>query len=250
LREAGLKALSFLWDNCRHVSTGSMHRYWDGGPHVMGLLGDQAQTARALLDAAEATGDQRYNDSAMLLAEIMLARFYDEENGGFFDVWDATPDVGRLRDRQKSVQDNAVCAEVFTRLYHLTHEDRYNTAARRTLESFAGNAQHMGYFAAAYAKQVDLHLHPPAVVNIVGEPASTEDLLAAALSLYAPYRIIQTLGPVRDTARLAALSLPAAPSPGAYVCVGTACSAPVTEADSLIATVRRMSKEHEVAPAD
>ena len=57
LREAALQALDFLWNEARDAETGSMYRYHDGAPHILGLLGDQSQTARALLDAAEVTGD-------------------------------------------------------------------------------------------------------------------------------------------------------------------------------------------------
>jgi uncharacterized protein YyaL (SSP411 family) len=250
LSEAALAALEFLWSECRDAETGSMYRYYDGAPHVTGLLGDQAQVARALLDAAEATGEQKYNERAAELTALIEARFRDADGGGFFDVWDAAADVGRLRDRQKSVQENALCAEVFTRLYHLTREERYGEVARTTLEAFAAGIPQMGYFAAGFAKQADLWLHPPAEVNIVGEPATTEEMRWAALSLYAPFRIVQVLEPERDAARLAALSLPAHPSPAAYVCVGTACSAPVTDADSLIETVRRMSKSQQVSAGD
>lgn len=250
LLDAAIGALTFLWENCRDSETGSMYRYHDGSPHVTGLLGDQAQVARALLDAAEVTGDPKWNERAAELASLLDARFRDVKDGGFFDVWDAAPDVGRLRDRQKSIQDNAVCAEVFTRLYHLTRDEKYNEIAHSTLESFAASVPQMGYFAAAFAKQVDLALHTPAEVNIVGEPSMTRELHWCALSLYVPFRIVQSLEPARDAEKLAALSLPAHPSPAAYVCVGTTCSAPVTEPDSLIATVRRMAKDQQVAPGD
>ncbi|MEK7248455.1 MAG: AGE family epimerase/isomerase, partial [Chloroflexota bacterium] len=250
LLDAALGSLTFLWENCRDAETGSMYRYHDGSPHVTGLLGDQAHVARALLDAAEATGDPKWNERAAELASLLDTRFRDEKDGGFFDVWDVAPDVGRLRDRQKSIQDNAVCAEVFTRLYHLTREEKYNDIARSTLESFAASVPQMGYFAAAFAKQVDLLLHPPAEVSIVGEPSTTREMLWCALSLYVPFRIVQSLEPARDAERLAALSLPANPSPAAYVCVGTTCSAPVTDPDSLIETVRRMAKDQQVAQGD
>ena len=98
------------------------------------------------------------------------------------------PTWGRLRDEQKSIQDNAVCAEVFTRLYHLTREEEYNEIARSTLESFAASVPQMGYFASAFAKQVDLFLHQPVEVNIVGEPSTTREMLWCALSLYVPFR--------------------------------------------------------------
>jgi hypothetical protein len=50
------------------------------------------------------------------------------------------------------------------------------------------------------------------------------------------------LHPSRDAARLEALILPAEPSPAAYVCHGALCSAPVQEADNLLAVVREMGR--------
>ena len=240
LRDVALDALRFLWDECRDTESGSMYRYHDGAPHVVGLLGDQAQTARALLDAAEATGDSQHIDRAIELAALMEARFRDAEHGGFWDVWDEAPDVGRLRERQKSVQDNAVCAEVFLRLGHLTREQRYLDIARATVEAFAGTAEQMGYFASGYAKMTDLVLNPPAEVNIVAPADAADEFLKAALTIDTPFRVVQVLDPRRDAVRLAALSLPAEPSPAAYVCVGTTCSAPVTSPGELVATVRHM----------
>ncbi len=249
LREAALKALDFLWDRCRAPgggpSTGpgrGMCRFHDGAPHVPGLLGDQAYTMRACLDAHEATGDRGYFDRAVELARFLIDRFADKEGGGFFDVWDQTEGVGRLSERQKSVPDNAVCAEVFARLHHLTREDGYLEIARTALEGFVGVYAQMGYFAGGYAQQADTLLNPPAVVNIVGDVASAAPLHRAALSLDVPSRVVQVLDPARDGERLAALYLPAVPSPAAYVCFGTMCSAPVTSADALLDTVRQMQQ--------
>ena len=120
-----VQALDFLWNECRDAERG-MYRFHDGTePRVLGLLGDQAHTARALLDAHEVTGDSTHLDRALELARFLLDRFVDRENGGFYDVWDEVEDVGRLKDRQKSIQDNTVCAEVFLRLHHLTRDDDY-----------------------------------------------------------------------------------------------------------------------------
>jgi uncharacterized protein YyaL (SSP411 family) len=225
---------------------GGMYRFRvpDGQPQVAGILGDQIFTARALLDAAEVTGDSVHLDRALELAGFILARFAhrdtDGKVAGFYDVWDETPDVGRLRDRQKSLQDNAVCAEVLVRLNHLTREGRYADAARGTLEAFAGAYAPMGHFAAGYAKAADMLLNPPAAVNIVGSADGAEALHRVALALVAPSRIVQVLDAARDEKRLAALYLPPEPAPAAYVCVGTVCSAPVTSADALEATVGEM----------
>jgi len=244
LRDEALRALDFLWGEMRDPSRG-MYRFRAPGPsgegQVLGLLGDQAHTARALLDAYEVNAETRHFEAALELAQFMRERFYDGENGGFFDIWDEALELGRLKERQKSIGDNAVCAEVFTRLYHLTHDEAYNDVARRTLEAFVTTFPQMGYFAAAYAKQADICLNPPVEVNIVGHHESAEPLHWAALSLNVPARIVQLLDPETDVQRLAALSLPGQPSPAAYVCYKMTCSAPVTEPDQLFDAVQKIA---------
>ena len=245
LRVAAVSALDYLWSQM-HASDGGMYRFRAPGrsPEVTGILGDQIYTARAMLDAAEVTGDSSYLDRASGLAGFILARFAHRDGdghvAGFYDVWDETPEVGRLRDRQKSMQDNAVCAEVLIRLHHLTRDESYAEAARGTLEAFAGAYTQMGHFAAGYAKAVDMLLNPPAVVNIVGGIEMAGPLHRRALALPVGSRIVQVLEPGRDDERLAALYLPPEPAPGAYVCVGTMCSAPVTSPEALDATVGEM----------
>jgi len=248
-RDIARAALDFLWNECRDREQG-MYRFHDGGvPRVLGLLGDQAHTAKALLDAHEVTGDSECLERALELARFIVERFADRENGGFYDVWDEVQDVGRLKDRQKSIQDNTVCAEVFLRLHHLTREEDYLTIAQATFEAFVSGYPHMGYFAAGYARQVDTLLNPPAEVNIVGDPSSGAELHRAALSLDVPARVVQLLDPSRDRERLEELSLPAEPAPAAYACAGTMCSPPVTQPDALAEAVRGMQTATQASPA-
>jgi uncharacterized protein YyaL (SSP411 family) len=247
LREEAIKALDFLWTTLRDPESGSMLRFVTAQPgavpQIPGLLGDQAHTARALLDAHEVSGDSRHLDRALVLARLLVHRFLDHKDGrpaGFFDTWDEPSDTGRLRDRQKPLAENTVCAEVFTRLGHLLRSDEYLAIARGTLEHFTSHYPHMGYFAAGYAKQVDLALNRPAEINIVAGAQSAAGLHGAALRLDVPARIVQILDPGRDAERLAALYLPPEPAPAAYACAGTMCSAPVTDPAGLTAAVRDM----------
>ncbi|HUR81249.1 MAG TPA: thioredoxin domain-containing protein, partial [Thermoanaerobaculia bacterium] len=53
---------------------------------IPGLLEDYSGVAWGLTLAYEATGERRYLDGARTLADAMLARFRDEENGGFYDT--------------------------------------------------------------------------------------------------------------------------------------------------------------------
>jgi uncharacterized protein YyaL (SSP411 family) len=243
LADRARRALDFLWRECR-APEGGVYRFHDGSPHQPGLLGDQVFTARALLDAYEVSGEAAYLEQAEELAALLIGRFVDGNGGGFYDTWEDHEALGRLDIRQKPLAENAVAAEVFLRLAQLTRGPGYEQTARRTLEAFAGDQEVMGHFAAAYARAVDLFLHPPLEVRIVGDPAqpARAALHAAALALPVAARTVDVLHPSRDAARLEALALPAAPSPAAYVCYGTLCSAPVQEAADLLAVVREMGR--------
>ncbi|HKT70538.1 MAG TPA: thioredoxin domain-containing protein, partial [Terriglobales bacterium] len=77
-------------------------------PRVPGLLDDYAFTALACLDAYEATSDVSYFHFAQRIADRMVARFFDEAAGGFFDAESAAPQdaLGVLATRRKPFQDS------------------------------------------------------------------------------------------------------------------------------------------------
>ncbi len=249
LRDAALSTIAFAWEHCRREGEG-MCRFDDGAPQVFGLLGDQAHTARALLDAYEATGDPIQLERAEELARLLLERFADKEGGGFFDTWDQTESLGRLRERQKSLHENTVCAELFNRLHSLTRNEDYARTARSTLEGFGSVYQAMGHFAAGYARAVDTFLEGAAEINIVGGADDRAQALhRAALALDVPARVVQLLDPRKQASRLEALALPAEPAAVAYVCLGTMCSAPVSDPQELPAAVEEMRKAAQPAPS-
>jgi uncharacterized protein YyaL (SSP411 family) len=127
----------------------------------------------------------------------------------------------------------------------LTHEGRYEEIARNALRQFADVAESQGYFAAEYARAVDMLLNPGAEIRIVaraGEhPAALYD---AALALPVPDRVIRVFH-TDDVAALAAEGLPPDPAPAAYACYGTLCSAPVTTSDDLFEIVDKTRQAYE-----
>ncbi len=244
LRERALRALDFLWERL-YTREGSMHRFLaTDGPQVGGLLGDQAYTALACLDAHEVAGRAQDLDRARALAEFMLARLA-APGGGFLDTPDGHDALGRLSTRQRPPKENAIAAMALIRLARLLHEPRYEDAARRALEQYPDLASTQGYFAAEYATAVDMLLNPGAEVKIVahaGDDASA--LHAAALALPVPDRVVRIID-AEDAAALEREALPAHPSPAAYACYGTLCSAPATAPTDLIELVERTRQAYE-----
>ncbi len=244
LLERALRALDFLFATL-HTDGDGMYRYLaPEGRRIAGLLGDQAWTAMACLDAYEAAGRPQDLDRAKALAGFMREHLSDE-TGGFFDTPRGHDALGRLSMRQKPVKENAVAAQVFTRLARITHDPAYEDIALRTLQQFTNVVESQGYFASDYAKAVDVFLNPGAEVKIVAhDGAGVGPLRAAALSLLVPDRVVRAID-ARDPSALDAESLPADPSPAAYVCYGTLCSAPVTSPGDLIDAVSRTRQAYE-----
>ena len=224
-------------------------------PHreVPGVLEDYAATVLACLDAYEATADLSYYKFAHAIAETMLAKFYDETSGGFFDS-DVPADgksFGVLATRRKPVQDsptpagNPMAAIALMRLHDYTGDDTLRTHAEDTLETFAGIAGQYGMFAATYGLAVARFLgeHAQAVVvEAEGDRASAAELFKAATAKYSVTTSVLCLKSSEVVAAnlppILAASIPALPAlqgsrSFATLCSGNACQPPVFDAAQL-----------------
>lgn len=217
------ETLSFLIEECYDPGRG-MYHYHDGNSrHILGLLTDQAYAARALVHAAQYTGERRYLDVAEDLLQILMARQVGS-HGGFYDIRVESGAVGGLQRRNQSILENGLIAEVFLRVHHLTAKDEYRETAERTLRLFAEDYHLYGYFTAGYGRAVDLCLRPPVHAVIVGDRGTpeTEALVRAAAGLYLSSKLVQVIDPRQDEDLLRRFELPAEPRPVAYVTVGGA----------------------------
>jgi len=183
---------------------------------VPGLLDDYAFTTIACLDAYEATADLTYFNFAKRIGDAMIARFYDPEEGGFFDVQNGKKptlatsgngeapsnvgthsrssgdeEIGALSARRKPFQDsptpagNSAAVIALVRLHGYTNNASYREKAQRTLDVFAGMAEQYGLFAGTYGIAASLFSRPHAQVMIVGSDAQADGLYATAVAPFA-----------------------------------------------------------------
>jgi len=206
-RAQAVRTLEFLFGEMFDERNGLYH-YWDGSYHLPGMLTDQAYGLRALIDAHQYTGDGRWLELAVTLADTTVENL-KSESGGFYDMRYDPGAVGGLRRRNRSILENAVMAEALLRLSHLTRSDDYAETATETLTSFLPDYRRYGHFVAGYARAVDLLFHPPVHVTIVGtaEAPDTQALRDAALSSYCASRVVQVIDPERDAELLARCGL-------------------------------------------
>jgi uncharacterized protein YyaL (SSP411 family) len=217
---------------------------------VTGLLEDQVQVAAAALDAFEATGEPEWLAWAGGLMERVWRDYWDEANGGLFDTARARgAEPGLLPARAKPVQDaptpspNGIAGIVCARLHELTADTRWRERGLALLRAFAGRAEQLGLYAAAYLLAVDWLLSPTTHLVIVGEPndAAADRMQADALAAFVPRKIVRRL----TAAAAGAETLPpamagmvaAGRTPRGYACTGTSCRAPAETADAWRATL-------------
>ena len=249
-RDLALKALDRLIDEAYRPGRGFYHSLVDGEAKVEGLLDDQVHVARALIDAHEATAEPKYLDLARELMDFTIERFWDDVDGGFFDLADFRRGSVGLEEAEKPIQDsptpgtNSVAVLTLDRLYYLTHREEYREKAERTLTLFGPTAAQYGLFASTYFLALEQRLNPPAHAVIVGagDDPLTQELWRKALATYRPHKLVS----LHDPAKGSPGSLPPAVQgmmsrsmgPAAYVCAGKACALPTDDPAILETTLK------------
>ncbi len=203
---------------------GALWRMVGNSAGPAGLLADQAYVARGLLDVHEATGNPRFLDGAKRVVAYVQKHLFDAEGGGFFDIPEGESGLGSLSERQKSLVENSVMAQVLLRLHGLTGEERYHSEAELTLRAFAGRHRAHGFFGAAYGQAVEMLLRPvrAAVIGPETEPA-TEALWRATYRAFSLGAVRRRLVPGRDDAAISALWYPLDTVATAHLCAGKMC---------------------------
>jgi hypothetical protein len=213
-----------------------------------GFLDDHAYLASAALDLFEATHDARYVAMARSIADVMLERFWDKGEGGFF----LSPSDGEaLITRAKDAHDQAipsaaaVAAMTLLRLATLADES-YRAPAERVIGAIASMAIDNPFGLGQSVLAVDTLARGPIEIVIVGDLSDprARALSDAAFAAYLPHRLIVAVDPRALPADLSSeLLAPAATRspndpPAAFVCRERACSAPVTTASALTELLR------------
>ena len=240
-RDSALKAIDRLIAEAYKPGRGFYHSLVDGDATVDGLLDDQVHMARALLDAHEATAETRYLTIAQELMNFTIEHFWDDIEGGFFDLADFKRGSVGLEEADKPIQDsptpgtNSVAALTLGRLYYLTHGEGYREKAAQTLKLFGPVAGQYGLFASTYFLALDQHLNPPAHAVIVGPDSDplTLSLWKKALSTYRPHKIVSLYDPEKSDPSLLPPAVQGMMSrevgPQAYVCAGNVCALPTND---------------------
>lgn len=247
---SALKALDRLIDEAYKPGRGFYHSLVDGEAKVDGLLDDQIHMARALIDAHEATSEPHYLALSQELMDFTIQHFWDDIEGGFFDLADFKRGSVGLEEAEKPIQDsptpgtNSVAALTLDRLYYLTHREEFRDKAEQTLKLFGPTGAQYGLFASTYFLALEQHLNPPAHAVIVGPDSDPliQSLWKKALATYRPHKLVSLYDPDKSDMKLLPPAVQGMMSrdtgPQAYVCAGNACALPTDDPEVLEANLK------------
>ncbi len=220
-----------LWRDGRLLAT-----YKDDKAHLNAYLDDYAFLLNALIELLQTEFRNVDLDFAMQLADTLLARFEDKQDGGFFFT---SHDHETLIQRNKIGQDNAtpsgngIAAQALQQLAILTGKQEYAAAAQRCLELFFPVMQHGAQYHCSLCTALAMHLHPENLLVLRGRPDETAAWQQSLQKYYLP-NLITIVLPEHSLDLPDVLDKPLRDKTSAWLCQGTQCLAPITDLELLL----------------
>jgi uncharacterized protein YyaL (SSP411 family) len=236
------RAAEFVWTALRDRGDGALLRRWcDGEAAGAGQLADHAAYAIGCVDLYQATHDPQWLERAVAVTGVMIGRFEDVAQGGFFESPPGDPSIRvRMKDGfdGAEIAGNSLAACAVQTLGALLGRRDWLDLAGRAFGYYrtrlAGNAWAMPRMLVA----MDLAAGPVRHVVVAGDPeaAETRALVREYDRRFLPRDLLLVADGAQRSRRLADLvPFAAALTPqggraAAYVCVDHACRLPVTDA--------------------
>jgi uncharacterized protein YyaL (SSP411 family) len=216
-----------------------MRSHKEGVTRISGFLEDHAAVALGFLAVYELTFDERWVTHAREIADAMIAWFWDDGVGAFFDT---ARDAEQLITRPRDITDNAtpsgtsLAVELLLYLAELQRDGEYRRRAVFALETLA---EPMLRFPTAFGHLLgcaDMELYGAIELALVGETSHPgfRALERTVAERYVPSLVLAGGAPgSRSTVKLLENRPLVDDKPTAYVCRGYACDKPVTDPNAL-----------------
>ncbi|MBI3586998.1 MAG: DUF255 domain-containing protein [Ignavibacteriales bacterium] len=239
------RAANFILDKLADRNSGQLlRRYRDGEARFEAHLEDYAFLIQALIDLYEASSDIEHLKTALTFTERQNQLFYDQEQGGFFDI---SGNDKTILIRTKEWYDgaeptgNSIAILNLLRLSHMTNNQAYAEMATETLGFFSERLSNMPNATPQFLTALDFSLSKPKQIVIAGNPNGplTKQLLEEIHSRFIPNKIILFADESEGQKVLASLvpfleSIhPIGGKPTAYICENYACQLPTSDSATL-----------------
>jgi uncharacterized protein YyaL (SSP411 family) len=242
--DAARRAADFVLSRMRGKDGRLLRTCGAGAPAKLNAyLEDYAFLADALVTLYEASFEPRWLETALALAGIMIDRFWDDAEGGFFYTGnDHEQLIARTKDPHDSSipSGNSMAVTALLRLAKLTGRRDLFDKAERTLHLFKPLLSTAPQAAAQMLNALDFYLGPVDEVVVAGatDAADTRQALRLIRQRYCPNRVLafkpQT-GLPKDVEKMIPL-LADKTSAGpvtTYLCQDFACQTPLVGLEAL-----------------
>ncbi|HER34905.1 MAG TPA: thioredoxin domain-containing protein, partial [Halothiobacillaceae bacterium] len=169
------RAADFVHEHMSAPDGGLFHRYRGGECGITGMIDDYAFVTWGLLELYEATFDVTLLERAVALTDVMLERFWDDDDGALYFT---AADAEELIVRQKEIYDgavpsgNSVAMLNLVRLARMTGRSEYEDRAVAIGRAFAIQVRRAPAAHTQLMCGLDFLLGPSHEVVIVGRPGS------------------------------------------------------------------------------
>jgi uncharacterized protein YyaL (SSP411 family) len=233
--QAAVKASNFILEKMKDESGTLYHRYAKGEKAIGGFLDDYAFLAWGLIEIYEACFEDKYLQTALDLTKTMIARFWDEKDGGFYFAAKGAEDV---MPRRKEVYDdavpsgNSVALLNLLRLARLRGDSIYEEMANKMSKAFSGEVQRSPAAHTFMLLGVDFVVGSAYNVILVGDPHE-EGMLSMLIALrehYLPDMVVSLRQPSEAGLGYEKIEGKAT----AYVCRDQTCMPPTNKTEKML----------------
>ncbi|MDB6054806.1 MAG: hypothetical protein JWN25_2329 [Verrucomicrobiales bacterium] len=228
--QAAEKNLAFLKAKLWDVETQTLfHRWRDGSRDTVQLLDAYAALCLGVTALYESTLNPDYLEFAISLAKGLILRFYDSEEGGFFQSAAGSSDlILRIKEDYDGAEPsgNSVACYALLKLSAITEIKEFRDAAEKSLSLLADRFAKLPQAVPFALLALDFMLEEPKQAVITGvDSEKLRQLLKAVHTVYKPNKVVLgNRGPVEPFAK----TLPDSETL-AYICAGTFCHPPTSE---------------------
>ncbi len=225
-----------------------MRSHKAGVTRINGYLEDHAAVALGFLAVYELTFDEAWVDRAREIADAMIAWFWDDQTGAFFDT---AKDAEQLITRPRDVTDNAIpsgtslAVELLLHIAELQHDSEYRRRASFTLNALADLVLKYPSAFGHLLGSADMELNGAIEIALVGTATDPEfeGLERVVAERYVPSLVLAGGAGGPETRVMLLRDRPLLDNHAtAYVCRGYTCDAPVTKPDDLAEQLESAAK--------
>jgi uncharacterized protein YyaL (SSP411 family) len=198
--EAAERAARFILKNMRTREGDLLHVYKDGPGTVPGFLDDHAFMAWGLLELFQADQDQTWLDESRRMVEAMNEKFWDGEEGGYFQ---SHRQAESLIAPRKDVYDgavpsgNSIALLDLLLLYRISEQPELMEKAEATINGLSGAVFRSPDNYSQFLNAVDFKAGPSYSIVIAGNKghADTERFFAELAPRFLPNKVVLLVEP-------------------------------------------------------